>query len=74
MDVFFAPRRFLLSLGLDKVLLLASFLFPFSVLLPSERVCSHSCIHLRPSRFRMRRRDVLVTYRSTFLRCVSTAI
>ena len=51
------------------------FSFPYlSVLLPSERVCSHSCIHLRLSRYRMRRRDVLVTNRSTFLRCVSTAI
>jgi len=46
MDVFFAPRRFLLSLGLDKVLLLTSFLFLISLFfLPYERVCSLSCIH-----------------------------
>jgi len=44
-NVFFAPRRFLLSLGLDKVLFLTSFLFLISVLLLSDRVCSHSCIH-----------------------------
>ena len=55
---FFAPRRFLLTLGLDKVLLLASFLFLISLFFVP---CIHSCIHLHPSRFRMRRRDVLVT-------------